>query len=295
MHLRIGRIKKPLGHLTWALFICIIISGCQGRPIRQQAEYPRIISLAPSITEILFALELEKNVVGITTCCNYPKGTKRIEKIATFSGQANLERILEKEADLVFSTGLEQSPIIQKLKSLKINVILIYPDNLDELMDAIIKIGKLTNRRFQARKLVSRMQARIEKVAAKAQAIPDKQRPKVFVEISASPLMTAGCGSLIDELIKIAGGKNIAYDTERPYSQFSPELVATRNPDFILLGYMQTGSQRSILNRSGWGEINAIKNRRIIADIKPDILLRPGPRIVQGLEQIQQHLYERRK
>ena len=100
------------------LLLVGLIAGC-GRPMPPSARHGlSIISLTPGITEILFALGLEKNMVGITTCCNYPAGTKRIERVATFSGQANLERILTLKPDLVFSTGLEQASLVEKLRKL---------------------------------------------------------------------------------------------------------------------------------------------------------------------------------
>lgn len=273
------------------LLVCSVI-GCQGQTFSSSQPQPRIISLAPSITEILFVLGLERNIVGITTCCDYPAGTEKIEKVATFSGQANLERILILKPDIVFSTRLEQAPLVEKLKRLGLRVILIYPRTLNELFASILKIGELTQTEKKAYALVNKMKQKIEKIRERVKAIPDKQRPKVFVELCADPLMTAGAGSFVDELITLAGGKNIAKDTKRPYSQFSPEVVVKGNPDYIILGYMQTQeSLELILQRMGWGNINAVKNRKIIADINPDLFLRPGPRIVEGLEQLHSKLY----
>lgn len=273
------------------LLLVGLIVGC-GRPMSPSARHRlSIISLTPGITEILFALGLEKNMVGITTCCNYPAGTKRIERVATFSGQANLERILVLKPDLVFSTGLEQAPLVEKLRALGLRVVLVYPRSLNELLDSILEIGEFTQRQTEAKNLVNKMKGRIEKVKQKVKAIPIKQRPRVFVEICPDPLMTAGEGSFVNELIELAGGRNIAKDTKRPYSQFSPEVVVGRNPDYIILGYMQPQALESILQRMGWETIGAVKNKQIIADLNPDLFLRPGPRIIEGLEQIHARLF----
>ena len=281
---------KIINRLVLILLFCSII-GCQGE-LSYQGHRPKIISLAPGITEILFDLGLEKNIVGITTCCDYPLQTKKIEKVANFSGQANMERILQLKPDIVFSTGLEQGPLAHKLNSLGIKVVLVYPQTLNELFEGILQIGELTQRQIQARALVGKMEQRIKRIEEKVKSIPDKQRPKVFVEICPDPLMTAGDGSFVNELIESAGGKNIAKDTKRPYSQFSPEVVVERNPDYIILGYMQgLRGLETISQRMGWESINAVKNRRIIADINPDLFLRPGPRIVLGLEQIHSRLF----
>jgi iron complex transport system substrate-binding protein len=252
----------------------------------EEKIHPKIISLAPSITEILFSLGLEKNIVGITTFCDYPEQTQNIEKVANFSGQANIERILSLKPDFIFSTGLEQAPLVDKLKRLKLKVILVYPQNLQELFSSILELGRLTGKEENAHNLVDQMEQRIKTIKERVQAIPNEQKPKVFVEISPDPFMTAGKGSFVNELIELAGGKNIAYDTKRAYSQFSPEVVIERNPDFILLGYMQPQPVTHVRQRMGWRHINAVKNRQIITDINPDLFLRPGPRIVNGLEQI---------
>ncbi|MBL7084719.1 MAG: cobalamin-binding protein [Candidatus Omnitrophica bacterium] len=278
---------KTLKYFAVLLLICSII-GCQGKT-SSSSSGPRIISLAPSITEILFALGLEKNIVGITTCCDYPPMTKRIEKVATFSGQANLERILILKPDIVFSTGLEQAPLVEKIENLGLRVVLVHPKNLNQLFAGILEIGELTKRKEEAKSLVLEMKEKIKKIKERVMLLPDEQRPKVFVEICSDPLMTAGAGSFVDELITLAGGNNIAKDAPRPYSQFSPELVVKRNPDYIILSYMQPEKETPcelIAQRIGWRNIKAVKNGQIITDINPDLFLRPGPRIVQGLEQI---------
>ena len=286
--IKIGRKTVLLAAVL--LSICLVM-GCQGNFTATEAPSPRIISLAPSITEILFALDLEEHIVGITTCCDYPAGTGKIEKVATFSGQANMERILVLEPDIVFSTGLEQAPLAEKLRRLGLEVVVIYPQSLDELFAGIIEIGRVTRRQTQAQTLVKRMKQRIERISRKVKTIPIEHRPKVFVEIAPDPLMTAGAGSFVDELIEIAGGKNIARDTTRAYSQFSPEIVLQRNPDYIILGYMQAQFSESIFKRLGWQDISAVKKEQIIADIDPDLFLRPGPRIVEGLEKIHLRLF----
>lgn len=267
--------------------------GCQGKVSPERASFhPRIISLAPHITETLFALGLEKNIIGRTSGCDYPPAAKKIEQVATFSGQGNLERILLLKPDLILSTGLEQEPLEEKLKSLGLRVVVISPRSLNEVISGILEIGELADRRQQARELAAEIKRRVNKIRAQAAAIPREKRPKVFVEIWSDPLMTAGPGSFVDELITLAGGRNIAYDTARPYSQFSPELVIQRDPDFILLGYMQAKNDPELIRRRmGWQDIQAVKSGRIIAEINPDLFLRPGPRLVEGLEKIQARIF----
>lgn len=273
--------------------ILSLVVGCEPRSL-PQAGGLRIISLAPSITEILFELGLSKNIVGVTSYCNYPKEALNIERVGTFS-EPNIEKILSSRPDLILTTGLEQQPTVEKLKKLKLNVEVIYPSNIEELFDSIRKIGKITETETRAERLITEMKARIGKVKAKVAQIPREKRKKVFVELWYDPITTAGPGSYVDELIELAGGINIAYDTLRPYSRFNPELVIARNPDCIILGYMAQKDRGpgEVLRRFGWGSISAIKNGKVFCDIDPDLLVRPGPRLVDGLEEIYKRLYER--
>lgn len=252
---------------------------------------PRYISLAPSTTEILFALGLDEEIVGVSSFCNYPLKAQAKEKIGTFS-QPNIEKILSLKPDIVFCTGLEQVSVITKLKQLNLKVCVSDPSNFKELFDSIGEIGRLVDRESRALALTERMKMNIEEINSKVKPIPEEKKPKVFVEIWHSPLMTAGRGSFIDELIKLAGGINIAYDTQRSYSYFSPEQVIKRNPDCIILAYMDKKNPlETIRERFGWNNISAVKNQRVYNDINSDLFLRAGPRLVEGLKEIHKRLY----
>jgi iron complex transport system substrate-binding protein len=255
----------------------------------------RIISLAPSTTEILFSLGLDEEIVGVSTFCNYPAQARDKEKVGTFS-QPNIEKIISLKPDLIFATGLEQATTVEKLKRLKLNVYVSDPSNIQELFDSIKEIGKLVNKEAESEKSVSQMESKIEEIKIKVKDIAPDKKPRVFMEIWHDPLMTAGKGSFVDELINLAGGINIAYDTPRAYSYFSPEQVIKRNPDCIILGYM--GEKQAIdtlKNRLGWKKIKAVINNSIYDDIDPDLFLRPGPRLIEGLEKIYKKLYPEHK
>lgn len=261
----------------------------------RQARAERIISLAPSTTEILFALGLDDEIIGVSSLCNYPPRAKDKEKIGTFSSP-DIEKIISLKPSLIFCTGLEQSAISRELKKLKLAVYISDPSNIKELFESIQQIGSLVNKPENAKTLIQKMQNDIETVTLSVKTIPQESRPKVFVEIWNSPLMAAGKNSFIDELITLAGGINIAYDTKRIYSYFSAETVVERKPDCIILGYMQgEASIQSIASRFGWQDIPAVKNKCIYNDINPDLFLRPGPRLTEGLKQIHARLYPEEK
>lgn len=272
------------------LFILIVIFlllGCdQEKQIFNQDKKPRIISLAPAVTEILFKLGLENQIVGVTTYCDYPFETQRIEKVGTFSNP-NIEKIISLNPDIIFATGLEQALCVEKLRNLNLNIYVSDPSNIKELFDSIKEIGKITNKLKQAEGLIEKMKAKINLIKGKVKSIPLSKRPKVFVQIWPHPLITIGRKSFIDELITLAGGINITHDIPRAYSYVNLELVVKRNPDCIILAYMgQDKDSEYFKNSIGYRRINAIKNNQVFDDINPDLFLRPGPRIIQGLEEI---------
>ena len=253
----------------------------------------RYISLAPATTEILFALGLDEEIISVSSYCNYPPKAQEKEKFGTFS-DPNIEKILSLKPDIVFATGLEQAPAVMRLEKLGIKVCVSDPKNIEELLKSINQIGQITHKEKEAGELVVQMQKIIEVVKEKVKGVPKEKRPKVFIEIWHDPLMTAGPGSIVNELLELAGGENIAYDAPRAYSRFSAEVIIKRNPQVIILGYMSKDNTKDLIsNRLGWQDISAVKNKRIVSNINPDLILRPGPRLAQGLEEIYRCLYEK--
>ncbi|MDD5253357.1 MAG: cobalamin-binding protein [Candidatus Omnitrophota bacterium] len=255
------------------------------------AAEPRYISLAPSTTEILFALGLDNEIVGVSTYCNYPEQAENKTKIGNFSSPS-IERIISLKPDYIFCTGLEQAPVIAQLRQLSLNVYVADPVSIEELFKTIGEIGKITHKAKEASLLIEKMKNEIEEVVSRVKLIPQQERVKVFVEIWHEPLMTAAKGSFVDELITLAGGINIAHDLTRPYCNFSAEKVINLNPQCIVLAYMDKEAPLKLIQqRFGWDKIDAVRNRRVFNDIDPDTLLRPGPRITKGLVEIYKRLY----
>lgn len=254
-------------------------------------EKPRYISLAPSTTEILFALGLDDEIVGVTLYCNYPPKAQTKELVGNFS-RPNIEKIIYLKPDYIFCTGTEQAPVVTELKQLKLNFYVSNPLNFKELFNSIRDIAKVTHKDNQAEVLIKSIQDEIEEVTRLVKLIPEKNRPKVFIEIWGNPLTTAGKGSFLDELITLAGGINIAYDTKKAHSIFSAEEVIRRNPDCIILTYMDKEKPRKLMEkRLGWNNISALKNNRVYSDIDHNVLLRAGPRTAEALKEIYRRLY----
>jgi len=272
-------------------FVLASFLFCAAHSFSSSIPEPRIISLAPSTTEILFALGLDDEIVGVSSFCDYPPKALTKEKVGTFS-QPNVEKILSLRPDIIFCTGLEQAPVITRLRQLNLKVYVSDPSNFVELFNSIKEIGRLTDTEKEADSLIEGMNKGMEEIISEAKSIPEGKKVKVFVEIWSSPLMTAGRGSFIGELIALAGGINIAYDVKRPYSYFSPEQVLKHDPDCIILAYMDKKDPvKTAGERFGWSSIAAVKNNRVYNDISPDLFLRPGPRLVEGLKEIHERLY----
>jgi len=251
----------------------------------------RVVSLAPATTEILFALGLDREIVGVTTFCKYPPKALAKEKVGTFS-HPSIEKIISLKPDIIFCTGLEQNDVVAKLKQLNLNICISDPSNFEELFASILKIGSLVNRDKEAAGLVSAMRHSIDEIRSKTANVSNDKKPRVFVEIWNDPLTTAGKGSFVDELISLAGGTNIAGDVNKPYFYFNPEEVVRRDPDYIILAYMDNkDSLKMFGKRIGWNSVSAIKNNRVYGDIDPDLLLKPGPRLVDGLREVHKRLY----
>jgi len=251
----------------------------------------RIISLAPSTTEILFELGLGDSVVGVSTMCNYPSAALAKEKVGTFS-QPDYEKIVSLKPTVVFATGLEQAFTVGKLKELGIRVVVSDPSDFNELFESIRKIARIGNKEAAAERLIRGMELELRSIDSRIALIPEQQRTTVFIEIWYQPLMTAGRNSFINDMVRRAGGRNIAYDSVRPYSYFSVEEIIRRDPACIIIGYMtKADNEAGIGNRLGWKDIAAVRDRRIYNDIPPDMLLRPGPRAAQAVEKIFKRLY----
>ncbi|MCM8791764.1 MAG: cobalamin-binding protein [Candidatus Omnitrophica bacterium] len=252
-------------------------------------EKIRIVSLTPSITEILFALGLDEEIVGVSSFCNYPKKTSNRPKVGSFS-KPDVEKIISLKPDIVFCTDMEQKEVINQLGQLKLNVYISNPKNVEELFLSIREIGFLTNRTKKAETLINNMRKDINVIVEKTKNIPFDKRPKVFLILWDEPLMTAGYGSFIDELIYLAGGINIAHRLKRPYSYFSLERLIKEDPDCIIATHM--GKNKIDFKKNFiWNTLKATRDNRIYTDIEPDILLRPGPRLTEAIFKIHKRLY----
>jgi iron complex transport system substrate-binding protein len=264
-----------------------------GREVVLEAAPKRIVSLGPNITEILFAIGLDKEIVGVTLFSDYPEGAKEKAVVGSYVN-VNLERLISLSPDLVISTS-DGNPkgSIERLFSMGIPVFVIAPPrNIGDINSAIRSIGRITGREGEAEKLVDAMEGRIEEVVARLEGAT--ARP-VFYQLGDNPLMTVGGGTFIDTLITMAGGRNIAGGVSLPYPRFSMEGVLSNAPEVIVISSMaEKEGSKAVLKRWGqWQEIPAVRSGEIHF-INPDLIHRAGPRIVDGLEELARMIHPER-
>lgn len=251
-----------------------------GNTITLEKAAERIVSLAPSNTEILFAIGAGDAVIGVTTYDDFPLEVLEIEKIGDFNG-INLERIIELQPDLVVNYGDGITEETQRLVEAGITIVGFEPESIEEIVETINRIGVLTGKSKEADALVKEMLNKEAELLVKIEGLDKK---KVFYEIWHEPLMAAGPGSFVDQLITLAGGTNIASDAESEYPQFDLEQLIERNPEvYLTANDLPEKTADSIKQRPGFENLDAVKNNQIYL-LDGNILSRPGPRIIQALE-----------
>jgi iron complex transport system substrate-binding protein len=255
-----------------------------GRQVTIKEAPQRIVSLAPAITESLFALELGDKVVGVTNYCNYPAEAKEKPKIGGFS-TPSAELVVAARPDLVLATKINESYVPQ-LENAGLTVVVIESLNLPQVLEDIKLIGQVTGASAAAGNLTADMQKRIDSITAKVSALPDEQKPAVYFEIWPDPLTTGGSKSFVNSLITMAGGKNIASDVEQDWVNLSPEMILARDPQVAIICHHGSSAQtvEDFKSRKGWEQVSAIKNNRIGLVSDENTVVRTGPRVVQGFE-----------
>ena len=250
----------------------------------------RIVSLAPSNTEIMFAIGAGDKVVGVTDVCDYPYDFAAWVEAENMSSIGNywqpaVEPIIALDPDLVFASTASEDAA-ESLRNLGYNVLIVEPKTIDGVLESILLIGRATGNHIEAGELVSDLRQRIDTVtntASEAASIP-----QVYHEVWGPDIQSAGPGTFIDELITLAGGENIFHDAISSFPIVSSETVIEKNPDVIIFPnlYMGTtpwGTYEDIESRPGWSAITAIQNDNFYT-IDASIISRSGPRLADALE-----------
>ncbi|WP_071459757.1 ABC transporter substrate-binding protein [Bacillus massilinigeriensis] len=312
--------KKFYPLLITMLFITVfIISGCSGnsagekenkqakgnesfpvtivdgvnKKVTIESKPQKIVSLIPSNTEIAFSLGLNKQIVGVSNFDNYPEEVKKKTKIG--ERDFNVEKIVSLKPDLVLAhaSGAHNAKEgLNQLRDAGITVLIVNEaENFDTVYESIEMIGKATGTYNKAKKITADMKDRLQEIEKKAQSIDKSEVKKVFIEVSPAPnIVAAGKKTFIDDMLGLIQAKNAVEANGWP--KIDPEAVIESNPDTIITtyGYDTSDPIKNVTSRSGWQDINAVKNKAV-ADVHSDKVARPGPRLVEGVEELAKAVY----
>lgn len=270
-----------------------VYTDALGNTVTIYGKPTRIVSLAPSVTEILFAIGAGPQVVGRTRFCNYPAEVSSLPEIGGFSAKSiSVEAILDLNPDLVVAGSKSQKDVVATLQEHGITVYTLAPTSLADIELGIRTLGEITGNAARAEQVVAGMQTRIEAVTAKVKTVPAEKRLRIFYEVWHEPLTTTTDGTFIGELLTLAGGVNIFNDLNDTYPEVSAEQILESDPQ-VILGPSSHSDQLTaqvIAARSGWSKLTAVKNGAIYI-VDADSVSRAGPRVVDALESIAHSLY----
>jgi iron complex transport system substrate-binding protein len=290
--------KRILTHLTsWFLValmaVVLVLTACNpsdgtpttryvtddlGRLVAINGTPQRIVSLAPSNTEILYALGLGDKVVGVTDYCDYPPEATNRTRVGGYINP-DIEQIVALNPDLVLVAYGTPMDVVDSMVGLGLTVFGIKTTDLADLLNDIQTVGKITGTETQADALTSEMESTIQAVTDQAEGL--EQRPRVFYIVGTGPLWTAGSGTFIDELIAKAGGVNIC-ENITSYSEVSLEYVVACNPQ-VIITTSWPGVYEWVMNSTELATTDARVNGRVYT-CDDNLVQRPGPRLAEGLE-----------
>jgi iron complex transport system substrate-binding protein len=295
------KIKK----ISWLFILCaLVLAGCApkpgatssgptvltdglGRQVSFDVPAQKIVSIAPSNTEILFALGAASQVVGRDEFSDFPEQAKALPSIGGGYGALDMEKMVALQPDLVLASQLTPAEQVAAIEKLGLKTYLLpNPKDIEGMFDNLQAVGKITGREKEAQNLIVQLRKRVAAVDARLAKID--QKPTVFYELDntdPNAPWTAGQGSFIDTLIKRAGGVNIGAQLSDAYAQISVEKLLEDNPQIIILGDYTYGGVKpeDVLARQAWAGMDAIKQKKVYT-FDDNLVSRPGPRLVDGLE-----------
>ncbi|WP_238516340.1 ABC transporter substrate-binding protein [Thermococcus onnurineus] len=262
----------------------LTVTDFAGRQVTIESEPMRIVSLAPSITESLFYIGAGDKVVGVTDYDDFPPVVRNITSVGGYGQYANLEIIASLNPDLILVDSFSM-PILSDLEKIA-PVVIVDPKNISDIYIEIEMLGEITNREEGARAVVADMKAKVSYITS---MVNGQEKPKVLFITWWNPLYVPGSGTFQDDLIKLAGGENIFSDMSG-WAQVSLEQVLERNPEIIILS-AHAGITAEDLCNTELANTDAVKNGRVYTISDDNLVSRPGPRIVYGLEEIAEFLH----
>ncbi|MBN2462497.1 MAG: cobalamin-binding protein [Dehalococcoidia bacterium] len=264
-----------------------------GRKVKIERLPQRIISLAPSNTEIVYALGLEDKLVGTTDYCDYPEAAKYKPRVAGYANP-DLEKVVSQQPDLIIAEAIHENTVLPALEKLGLTVIVTSATSLDVVLDDIKLIGEITGKSKAAARLVDDLTKRIQAVTTKTAGLTTEQRPRVLYAVWYDPIWTMGSETFIDDLIWKAGGANIfSKDFEKSHV-VSLESIIAKNPQVIIVSGMGTSGNliyNNIMKETRLTGVDAMRDSRVYKISNANLIERPGPRVIDGLEEVARFIH----
>jgi iron complex transport system substrate-binding protein len=256
--------------------------------------YPhRVVSLAPSLTELVFELGQDDKLVGVTQFCDYPAAALEITRVAGFN-MVNLEAIVGSQPELIIASRGNAPQDLAALRRMGLPVFTFRVDSLPDLIDAAEILGSLLDAEGAAERVISSWETRIARITKVVESVPMDERPRVFFGGASEPVYSVGPGSYIHDMIQRAGGRNIFGDFASAWPRVDLETLVKRDPEVIVIGfhsgYVDTQTLLAELRASsGWRSLEAVRRERVYSI--GDEIMRPGPRLMGAFEQLHSFLY----
>jgi iron complex transport system substrate-binding protein len=296
-------LKKAQRYLWGVVILYLVFLAAQasattvvdgvGRRVDVPDHPSRIISLAPGITEILFALELDERIVGVTSFCDWPQKARQKTSIGGFTNPS-LETMLWLKPDLIIATADGNRPeTVRQLEKIGMTVYVTHPSDTEGILKSLLQIGEMTGRRQAARELADALQRRLDAVTLQVQG---KKKPRVFFQIGMDPVISVNGETLISDVIHQAGGVNVAARQKARYPRYSAEGVMAGAPDVLLFAPMASDREFKKV-KTYWQQfpgIPAVKNNRI-HPVDTDLIGRASLRIVDAIEKTARLLHPEMK
>ncbi len=266
----------------WAPAQAYTVQDAMGKHIRFDRPPTRIVSLAPSITEILFSLDLGERVAGLTSDSNYPAEALPKPKVGTYIS-LNVEKIISLSPELVIGTkDGNRKAVADLLEQAGIKVFIVNPRNLAEAIETIEWVGMAAGVPERGKALRTTLEKRMSHIQG---LVSHRQRPNVFMQINLKPIMTVNRDTFVHDLIRLSGGHNLFENEPFHYPRINVEEIIARKPNVIIISSMDLGGQFEAA-RDEWLKLTVIPASRDgrVHLIDSDISNRPGPRIVDALE-----------
>jgi iron complex transport system substrate-binding protein len=266
----------------------VTVTDDLGRKITINKLPQRIISLAPSNTEILFALGLDSRIVGVTDYCDYPEAAKSKPRVASYD-TPNIEKLVSLQPDLIVAESIHEKTVLPALEKLGLTVYVTWAKSVDTVLQDVTRIGQINGKSTAAAKLVATLTNRIKTVSAKTESLPTDKRPRVLYVMWHQPIWTMGSDTYIDDLFRLAGGNNIFSKDFQKSRIASLESIVAKNPQVIIVTGMATSGDlvyNAVKGEERLRTIDAMVSNRVYKISDSNLIERPGPRIVEGLDEL---------